>query len=81
MKAENIINLFDAAAAPDISVTSPTEVSDDGQPGTGTPPPDFPQCHTGPNLLTFFSLPGFTLFLLCNQLLLHDKDVNIKQCD
>ncbi|TWW80692.1 Myc box-dependent-interacting protein 1 [Takifugu flavidus] len=25
MKAENIINLFDAAAAPDISVTSPTE--------------------------------------------------------
>uniref|UniRef100_A0A8D3BM51 Myc box-dependent-interacting protein 1 n=1 Tax=Scophthalmus maximus TaxID=52904 RepID=A0A8D3BM51_SCOMX len=30
MKTENIINLFDAAAAtPDISVTSPTEVSDD----------------------------------------------------
>lgn len=28
MKTENIINLFDAAAAPDISVTSPTEVSD-----------------------------------------------------
>lgn len=28
MKAENIVNLFDAAAAaPDISVTSPTEVS------------------------------------------------------
>ncbi|CAG09265.1 unnamed protein product [Tetraodon nigroviridis] len=25
MKAENIVNLFDAAAAPDISVTSPTE--------------------------------------------------------
>uniref|UniRef100_A0A674MIL5 Myc box-dependent-interacting protein 1 n=1 Tax=Takifugu rubripes TaxID=31033 RepID=A0A674MIL5_TAKRU len=54
MKAENIINLFDAAAAPDISVTSPTEVSDDGQPGTGTPPPpDLPQCHTGHNF--FFS--------------------------
>uniref|UniRef100_A0A671Z4N0 Myc box-dependent-interacting protein 1 n=1 Tax=Sparus aurata TaxID=8175 RepID=A0A671Z4N0_SPAAU len=28
MKAENIINLFDAAATPDISVTSPTEVSE-----------------------------------------------------
>lgn len=28
MKTENIINLFDAAAAPNISVTSPTEVSD-----------------------------------------------------
>ncbi|XP_068185117.1 myc box-dependent-interacting protein 1 isoform X3 [Antennarius striatus] len=27
MKTENIINLFDAAAAPDISVTSPTEAS------------------------------------------------------
>uniref|UniRef100_A0AAQ5WWJ7 Myc box-dependent-interacting protein 1 n=1 Tax=Amphiprion ocellaris TaxID=80972 RepID=A0AAQ5WWJ7_AMPOC len=28
MKTENIINLFDAAATPDISVTSPTEVSE-----------------------------------------------------
>uniref|UniRef100_A0A8C6P1H1 Myc box-dependent-interacting protein 1 n=1 Tax=Nothobranchius furzeri TaxID=105023 RepID=A0A8C6P1H1_NOTFU len=28
LKTENIINLFDAAAAPDISVTSPTEVSE-----------------------------------------------------
>ncbi|KAG8000725.1 Myc box-dependent-interacting protein 1 [Nibea albiflora] len=30
MKTENIINLFDAAAAPDISVTSPTETEDNG---------------------------------------------------
>uniref|UniRef100_A0A8C6P179 Myc box-dependent-interacting protein 1 n=1 Tax=Nothobranchius furzeri TaxID=105023 RepID=A0A8C6P179_NOTFU len=34
LKTENIINLFDAAAAPDISVTSPTESWGDG----GTPP-------------------------------------------
>ena len=26
LKPENIINLFDAAAAPDISITSPTQV-------------------------------------------------------
>ncbi|XP_071317943.1 myc box-dependent-interacting protein 1 isoform X2 [Trachinotus anak] len=30
MKTENIINLFDAAATPDISVTSPTEPEDSG---------------------------------------------------
>lgn len=28
LKTENIISMFDAAAAPDISVTSPSEVSE-----------------------------------------------------
>uniref|UniRef100_A0A671Z4N9 Myc box-dependent-interacting protein 1 n=1 Tax=Sparus aurata TaxID=8175 RepID=A0A671Z4N9_SPAAU len=39
MKAENIINLFDAAATPDISVTSPTEVSEQ-LPSTHSPAPE-----------------------------------------
>lgn len=53
MKAENILNLFDAAAAPDISVTSPTEVSVDEEPETA---PSFP--HSAAVVTAFlFHLP------------------------
>lgn len=41
MKTENIVSLFDAAATPDINVTSPTEVSE---------PSTFPLSCTGPSL-------------------------------
>uniref|UniRef100_A0A8D3BS30 Myc box-dependent-interacting protein 1 n=1 Tax=Scophthalmus maximus TaxID=52904 RepID=A0A8D3BS30_SCOMX len=49
MKTENIINLFDAAAAtPDISVTSPTEVSDDlwNNPSTSSFSVQIRTCHS-----------------------------------
>ncbi|KAI3356147.1 hypothetical protein L3Q82_017409 [Scortum barcoo] len=42
MKTENIINLFDAAATPDISVTSPTEVSEQLLPAKRPRPFNFP---------------------------------------
>uniref|UniRef100_A0AAQ4P0A5 Myc box-dependent-interacting protein 1 n=1 Tax=Gasterosteus aculeatus aculeatus TaxID=481459 RepID=A0AAQ4P0A5_GASAC len=42
MKTENIVSLFDAAATPDINVTSPTEVSE---------PSTFPLSCTGPKLV------------------------------
>uniref|UniRef100_A0A671Z4E0 Myc box-dependent-interacting protein 1 n=1 Tax=Sparus aurata TaxID=8175 RepID=A0A671Z4E0_SPAAU len=40
MKAENIINLFDAAATPDISVTSPTESAAAATPEPAAPAPE-----------------------------------------